>query len=90
MPSALGSGFMNRDYILSFAVVDDVRRRALVELCEDLWQGELVAGDTWEISSDLGPGALEEKLMSVLGPGDRAVYYYLSDAKRIFRVVIEA
>jgi hypothetical protein len=27
-------------------------------------------------------------LLEILGEGDRAAYYYLSDSKRIFRVVL--
>ena len=37
---------------------------------------------------DLGPDAMERALVEVLGEGDRAAYYYLSDAKRMFRVLI--
>ena len=80
------SGFMNHDYILSFQISDQAQSAALGTVCADEWQGDLVLGTTWEISNDLSPQEMEARILSFLSEGDRAVYYYLSDAKRIFRV----
>ncbi len=95
----LFSGFMNHDYVLTFSVADAERRRMLIALCQGPWMGDEVTADTWEISNDLDPDAMEAEVAKLLEEGDRAAYYYLTppmksglpgvaDAKRIFRVVI--
>lgn len=84
----LYSGFVNHDYILTFSVADAQSRARLVELCAGPWQGDEVAPGTWEISNDLTPDAMETAVVALLGDEDRAVYYYLSAAKRMFRVVL--
>lgn len=84
----LPSGFMNHDYILIFSIADEANRRKLVGLCQDPWQGDEVTKDTWEISNDLSPDQMEKQILDLLAEGDRAAYYYLSDSKRIFRVVL--
>jgi hypothetical protein len=80
---------MNHDYVLTFEIADAERAKALAEVCEGEWQGDHVLGTTWEISNDLTPQEMESRISSFLADGDRAAYYYLSDAKRIFRVDIE-
>lgn len=82
------SGFMNHDYVLTFSVDDAERRGKLVELCKGPWQGDEVTTFTWEISNDLSPDQMEKQILALLKDGDRAAYYYLSDTKRIFRVVL--
>ena len=82
------SGFMNHDYVLTFSIADDERRAALVALCKGPWQGDEVTTFTWEISNDLSPEQMERQILALLKDGDRAAYYYLSDTKRIFRVVL--
>jgi hypothetical protein len=95
----LYSGFMNHDYILTFAVADAERRARLVALCRGPWQGDEITDQTWEISNELSPDEMEKALAALLGEQDRAVYYYLTPplesgmpgaapAKRIFRVVL--
>ncbi len=84
----LHSGFVRHDYILTFSIADDGARRRLAERCAGEWLGDEVTDTTWEVSNDLGPDAMERALVEVLGEGDRAAYYYLSDAKRMFRVLI--
>ena len=79
-------GFMNHDYILTFEIADGANAAALAETCEREWQGDRVLGTTWEISNDLSPREMEARILAFLGEGDRAAYYYLSSAKRIFRV----
>jgi hypothetical protein len=83
------SGFVRTDFILTFEIADARARERLVALCEGEWQGTRVTSSTWEVTSALHPDALESALLPLLSPGDRAVYYYLSDSKRIFRVVLE-
>jgi hypothetical protein len=80
------TGFMNRDYVLTFYVRDPARNAALVALCRDAWRGDEVTPSTWELSTALGPHDLEQAILEHLGGGDRAVFYYLSADKRIFRV----
>jgi hypothetical protein len=82
------SGFMNHDYVLSFHIADAENRKKLLELCAGPWQGDEVTPDTWEISNTLGPDDLEKAIAELMGDGDRAAYYYLSDSKRLFRVVL--
>ncbi len=84
----LRSGFMNHDYILTFDIADEDQREKLSVLCATEWQGDKVNATTWEVSNKLSPDALEKTILDLLGEGDRAVYYYLSDSKRVFRVVL--
>ena len=84
----LRSGFLNHDYLLTFEIKDVAKRDKLLELCEGEWSGDPVTASTWEVSTRLSPDAIEKTLLELLGEGDRAVYYYLSDSKRIFRVVL--
>jgi hypothetical protein len=81
-------GFVRHDYILTFSIEDPASRARLVELCKGPWQGDEVTPDTWEVSNPLSPDAMETAIVELLGDNDRAVYYYLSDTKRIFRVVL--
>lgn len=85
----LYSGFVLHDYVLTFQVADTERRAKLVELCAGPWQGDEVTPHTWEVSNSLSPDEMERTLLSILDDGDRVVYYYLSDSKRIFRVLLE-
>lgn len=80
------SGFVNHDYVLTFQIANERKRGELVELCEGAWMGDQVTECTWEISNDLEPEEMEVEIERYLGQGDRAAYYYLSDAKRMFRV----
>ena len=84
----LYSGFVRHDYILTFSVEDEANRARLVELCAGPWQGDEVTPHTWEISNTLSPDAMESAVAELLGDLDRAAYYYLSDSKRMFRVVL--
>jgi hypothetical protein len=84
----LYSGFVRHDYILTFSIEDEASRARLVELCEGPWQGDEVTPQTWEISNALSPDEMESAIVGLLGERDRATYYYLSDAKRMFRVVL--
>jgi hypothetical protein len=84
----LPSGFMNHDYVLTFSIRNAEKARALVDLCRGPWQGEEVTSSTWEISNELNPDQMERQILELLEDGDRACYYYLSDTKRIFRVVL--
>jgi hypothetical protein len=86
--SKLYSGFMNHDYILTFTIQDETSRGKLVELCSGPWQGDEVTKDTWEISNTLSPDEMEKAILALMGDEDRATYYYLSDVKRIFRVIL--
>ncbi len=82
------SGFVRTDFILTFAIAADADRARLVALCASEWEGTCVTPSTWEVTSALSPDALESAIVPLLAPGDRAAYYYLSDSKRIFRVVL--
>ena len=84
----LRSGFMNHDYILTFDIADEDKREKLATLCATDWQGDRVNAATWEVSNKLTPDAIEKTILDLLDEGDRAVYYYLSDSKRVFRVVL--
>lgn len=86
---ALLSGFVRTDFVLTFDIADAASRARLVALCEGEWQGTRITSLTWEVTSALSPDALEAALLPLLAAGDRAVYYYLSDSKRLFRVVLE-
>lgn len=80
------SGFLRHDYVLTFDVADPTRREALCAWCKDELSGDEITTATWEVSTDLDPHELERRLLGFLAESDRAAYYYLSDAKRIFRV----
>jgi hypothetical protein len=84
----LYSGFVRHDYILTFSIQDEASRAKLVELCSGPWQGDEVTPSTWEISNTLSPDDMETTIGDLLGERDRAAYYYLSDSKRMFRVVL--
>jgi hypothetical protein len=84
----LYSGFVHHDYILAFSIEDEASRARLVELCKGPWQGDEVTPQTWEISNALSPDEMESAIAALLGERDRATYYYLSDSKRMFRVVL--
>jgi hypothetical protein len=84
----LYSGFVRHDYILTFVIEDEQSRARLVELCAGAWQGDEVTPHTWEISNTLSPDEMESAIVDLLGDRDRATYYYLSDSKRMFRVVL--
>jgi hypothetical protein len=84
----LYSGFVRHDYILTFSIEDAASRAKLVELCSGPWQGDEVTPSTWEISNTLSPDEMEATIGDLLGERDRAAYYYLSDSKRMFRVVL--
>lgn len=85
----LYSGFVRHDYVLTFQVRDEARRAKIVELCAGPWLGDEVTPTTWEVSNTLSPDEMERTLLALLEDGDRVVYYYLSDSKRIFRVMLE-
>jgi hypothetical protein len=82
------SGFMNHDYVVTFSIANTVQREKFAALCRDPWQGDEITASTWEISNDLTPEQMEEAIASLLEDGDRVAYYYLSDSKRIFRIVL--
>lgn len=84
----LYSGFVNHDYILTFSIADEASRARMLELCAGPWQGDEVAPNTWEISNTLSPDQMERAILDLMGDTDRAAYYYLSDSKRIFRVIL--
>lgn len=84
----LSTGFMSRDYVLTFHVRDLAHHAALVTLCREAWQGDEVTPSTWELTTALSPHELESAILAHLDDDDHAAYYYLSDAKRIFRVVL--
>ncbi len=84
----LYSGFVLHDYLLTFTISDPERRRKLVELCRGPWLGDEVVPTTWEVSNDLSPDQMENAILELLEEQDRCVYYYLSDSKRMFRVVL--
>jgi hypothetical protein len=93
------SGFMNHDYVVTFAMTDEARRARLLELCAGPWQGDEVVSGTWEISNDLSPDGMEKALLEIMGEGDRVAFYYLTtpmrsgfpggaETKRIYRVIL--
>jgi hypothetical protein len=84
----LYSGFVRHDYVLTFSIADAESRAKLVALCAGPWQGDEVTRDTWEVSNVLSPDDMETAIAALLGDEDRAAYYYLSDSKRMFRVVL--
>jgi hypothetical protein len=84
----LYSGFVRHDYVLTFTIADPKNREKLLELCAGPWQGDEVTRDTWEVSNALSPDAMEAAIAGLLGDDDRAAYYYLADAKRMFRVIL--
>lgn len=85
----LYSGFVLHDYVLTFHVRDAAKREELIELCRGPWLGDEVTPSTWEVSNTLSPDQMERTLLDLIDDGDRVVYYYLSDSKRIFRVILE-
>lgn len=85
----LYSGFVLHDYVLTMQVADPERRAKLIALCMGPWQGDEVTPHTWEVSNTLSPDEMERALLELLEDGDRVVYYYLSDSKRMFRVLLE-
>ena len=84
----LTSGFARFDFLLTFSVADARARSELAARCEGEWCGTPVGDSTWEIATAASPEAFELALESLLRPGDRAVFYYLADSKRFFRVVV--
>ena len=84
----LYSGFVLHDYILTFSIASPESRARLIELCKGPWQGDEVTPNTWEVSNDLSPDQMEGKILELMGDEDRVVYYYLSDSKRMFRVIL--
>lgn len=84
----LYSGFMNHDYILTFSIQSEANRARLAELCAGPWQGDQVTPTTWEVSNTLSPDQMERSLLDLMEEGDRVTYYYLSDTKRMFRVML--
>jgi hypothetical protein len=84
----LYSGFMNHDYVLTFVIAEPENRAKLVELCAGPWQGDEVTPSTWEVSNTLSPDEMERAILDLIGDDDRVVYYYLSDSKRMFRVML--
>ena len=84
----LYSGFVLHDYILTFSIQEPANRLKLIELCKGPWMGDQVVPNTWEVSNTLSPDQMENAILAVLGDRDRCVYYYLSDSKRMFRVVL--
>jgi hypothetical protein len=84
----LYSGFMNHDYILTFSIAEEANRVRLVELCAGPWQGDEVMANTWEVSNTLSPDQMERAILELMGDADRVAYYYLSDSKRMFRVIL--
>jgi hypothetical protein len=85
----LYSGFVLHDYVLTFHIQSPERRARLIELCAGPWQGDESTPTTWEVSNTLSPDEMERALLEILEEGDRVVYYYLSDSKRMFRVLLE-
>ena len=88
-PGELTSGFVRFDYLLTFTVADLAARTRLTAQLEGGWDGARIADATWELTTALSPAQLEEALAPFLAAGDRAVFYYLADTKRFFRVVVE-
>jgi hypothetical protein len=84
----LYSGFVRHDYILTFDIQHEASRGKLVELCRGPWLGDQVTSTTWEVSNTLSPEQMERAILDILEEGDRVVYYYLSDSKRMFRVIL--
>lgn len=84
----LYSGFVRHDYLLTFSVAEPEARARLVALCAGPWQGDEVTPNTWEVSNELSPDAMETAIVEHLSDGDQAAYYYLASAKRLFRVVL--
>ncbi len=86
----LTSGFVRLDFFLTYTVQDAASRSRLDALCEGEWAGTRAGDSTWEICAASSPSEFEALLEPHLGPGDRAVFYYLADSKRLFRVVVSA
>ncbi len=86
--NTLYNGFVLHDYLLTFVIHDRGNRDRLVELFRGPWQGDEVTPFTWEVSNDLSPDQMEQAILKLMGEKDRVVYYYLADAKRMFRVIL--
>jgi hypothetical protein len=86
--NTLYNGFVLHDYLLTFVIEDAANRDRLVELFRGPWQGDEVTPTTWEVSNDLSPDQMEQAIVALMGDSDRVVYYYLADAKRMFRVIL--
>ena len=84
----LTSGFSRFDFLLTYAVADAAAREALEERCAGEWSGTRVGESTWEIATRESPEAFENAIEPFLRRGDRAVFYYLAESKRFFRVVV--
>ncbi len=84
----LYNGFVLHDYLITFIIKDPANRERLLELFRGPWQGDEVTPFTWEVSNDLSPDQMEQAIVAVMGNSDRVVYYYLADAKRMFRVIL--
>ena len=84
----LTSGFVRLDFLLTFTVADPGARGRLTALCKEEWSGTRVGDSTWEVRSASSPAEFEALLAPQLSPGDHAVFYYLADSKRLFRVVV--
>lgn len=84
----LTSGFVRFDFLLTFSVADARARSELEARCAVEWCGTRVGELTWEVATAASPEAFELALEPFLRPGDRAVFYYLADSKRFFRVVV--
>ena len=86
--NTLYSGFVLHDYVITFIIKDPANRARLLELFSGPWQGDEVTPFTWEVSNDLSPDQMEAAILALMGDNDRVVYYYLADAKRMFRVIL--
>lgn len=85
----LYSGFVLHDYVLTFHVRSPETAARIVALCQGPWLGDEATPTTWEVSTTLSPDEMERTLLDLIEEGDRIVYYYLSDSKRIFRVLLQ-
>jgi hypothetical protein len=86
--SELTSGFVRFDFLLTYAVADAHARAELAARCEGEWGGTRIGECTWEVATAASPEAFELALEPLLRPGDSAVFYYLADSKRFFRIVV--
>ena len=84
----LTSGFVHLDFLLTFTVSDPSARARLAALCEGEWAGTRVGESTWEVCAASSPADFEALLAPHLAEGDEAVFYYLAESKRFFRVVV--
>ena len=88
----LYSGFVRHDYILAFSIEDEEgepgARLVEASLREAPGRGTRSRPRRGRISNTLSPDEMESTIAGLLGEHDRATYYYLSDSKRMFRVVL--